>query len=571
VSTDYDVLLAERDELRSRARELAAQLAIVRAELAESRLPRQGAPPSRSDELPPLPAVPFSVQPVTRSRPVEPNEAELQALLRPGELLDNLRWGGPNEELGLPIPCDPRGIVDAGAPARVVVTAGANEIALRSTLCSVLDRAMGPLALSVVLDESADTSGIVGRLQEALPRVEMIRADQAPAGAHWLASGEELPWGWPAPVADAPTPEIAYLLPGLPPEGSGGSHSLVQEARGLRALGSKTHICVPAQAMSAASRLYGNEDELFAPYESESAIARAVGDATVVVATEYISVRPIEMSAEQLPGRLFAYYVQDYEPLFAAAGSARSDGALLSYRAIPGMLLFAKTHWLRNLVLARHGVPVAKVRPSLDQDLFHPRGREHQQIGPARVAAMVRPRTPRRRARATLEILAAIERAMGGSVQVIAFGCDAAEFEELRDEVDANIDQIAHLGLLTRAQVGELMRDVDVFIDASAYQAFGRTGLEAMACGAVPVLPAFGGVGEYAANDRDALVLASEDPHEVADAVCALLGDRPRLQRLRKAGLRSAAGFSIELAARSQLELFTAMLAQRSRSGTLRA
>src|ERR1700720_4706189 len=42
---------------------------------------------------------------------------------------------------------------------------------------------------------------------------------------------------------------VAYLLPGLPPEGSGGSHSLVQEARGLRKLGARARVCVPAGSL----------------------------------------------------------------------------------------------------------------------------------------------------------------------------------------------------------------------------------------------------------------------------------------------------------------------------------
>jgi hypothetical protein len=585
-SAEYDMLLAERDELGRRVRELAALLALARSELAESERRRQesalsaaatpassfaGAPPSPSATPPTRPrsTAPVSMQPAL-PLPVEPNGAELRALLRPGELLDELGWPGPEEELGLPVPFDARGILQADAATRIAVTAGEDEIALRGTLCSVLDRAGGPLALSVVIDESpvaldgAALDGVLHRLQAALPQVEMLAA--VPPGVHRLAAGEELPWGWPAPIADAP-PEIAYLLPGLPPEGSGGSHSLVQEARGLRALGAQTRICVPAQALSAASALYGNEDELFVPYESEASIAQAIGEAAVAVATEYISVRPIELVAEQLPECLFAYYVQDYEPLFAPVASARSDGALLSYGAIPNMLLYAKTHWLRNLVVARHGVPVAKVLPSLDRALFNAWGREPRE-GPVRVAAMVRPRTPRRRAQATLAALAAIGGALGEGVEVVSFGCDAEAFGGLREAVGTEAECVAHLGLLTRAQVAEVMRRTDVFIDASAYQAFGRTGLEAMACGAVPVLPALGGVGEYAVDGREALVLARDAPGEIADAVCSLLADRRRLDRLREAGLRSAAGFSIELAARSQLELFTAALSLRAGSVT---
>jgi glycosyltransferase involved in cell wall biosynthesis len=113
------------------------------------------------------------------------------------------------------------------------------------------------------------------------------------------------------------------------------------------------------------------------------------------------------------------------------------------------------------------------------------------------------------------------------------------------------------------------MRSSDVFVDASAYQAFGRTGLEAMACGAVPLLPALGGVHEYALHDENAVILAGGDPREIADAIVSLARDPGRLRRLREAGTRAALSFSIERAARGQLELFAAALHGRlGRSGT---
>jgi Glycosyl transferases group 1 len=374
-----------------------------------------------------------------------------------------------------------------------------------------------------------------------------------------MAEGRQFEWEWTgAPEAQAPS--IAYLLPGLPPEGSGGSHSLVQEARGLRALGAAARVCVPVNALARAEGLYGNEDGLFVAYAEEAAIAQAVGGATVVVSTEYTSVRLAERIVRERPEVACAYYVQDYEPLFAAPASARSDDALLSYRAIPGQALFAKTHWLRNVVMARHGVPVMKVAPSLDRSLFHAQGRLERE-GAVRVAAMVRPRTPRRRARATLMALEELARRLGGEVQTLAFGCDADAFDELCASTGGE-DVVAHLGLLTRAEVAEVMRRTDVFVDASAYQAFGRTGLEAMACGAVPVLPALGGVGEYAEHDRNAVIFEQDSPMEIAEAVCELVADRERLIRLREAGVRAAAQFSIERAARSQLGLFAAVTAR---------
>jgi hypothetical protein len=352
----------------------------------------------------------------------------------------------------------------------------------------------------------------------------------------------------------------------------------------MRALGASAWICVPEDSLAAAAGIYGNEDELFVAYPDEgsalpgvsgASVAAAVADADVAVATEYPSVDVLARLARTHPRLTCAYYVQDYEPLFAAPESSRADRALLSYRAIPGQLLFAKTRWLTGLVSAVHGVAVAKVSPSLDRELFHARGRigEHErdpepgglgepQAAPKsrvpRVAAMIRPRTPRRRPVATLAALALIARALGEQIEIVTFGCDAEAFARL--DVPS-VAGIRHLGLLSRAAVAGLMRSCEVFLDGSAYQAFGRTGLEAMACGAVPVLPGLGGVHEYAVHERNALILEDGDPSEMAGAVVELVREPERLRRMREVGLRTVRRFSIELAARSQLELFAAATA----------
>jgi hypothetical protein len=360
---------------------------------------------------------------------------------------------------------------------------------------------------------------------------------------------------------------VAYLLPGLPAEGSGGSHSLVQEARGLRDLGASARICVPAGSLRTATGLYGEEDQLFATYRSDASspgvsdasLLDAVADADVVVASEYPSVELIARLRRERPQIVCAYYVQDYEPLFSEPRSSRSDRALLSYRAIPGQLLFAKSEWLCSLVSELHLLPVAKVAPSLDQELFHARGRDESD-GPLRIAAMIRPRTPRRRPLATLQSLAEIRAALGEDADILTFGCDAGSLALLQEQAPASG---THLGLLSRQEVAELMRRCDVFIDASAYQAFGRSGLEAMACGAVPLLPALGGVHEYALDGQNALILADASPREIAAAVVGLARERQRVAAMRRAGVLAAQDFSIERAARSQLELLSEALARR--------
>jgi glycosyltransferase involved in cell wall biosynthesis len=336
---------------------------------------------------------------------------------------------------------------------------------------------------------------------------------------------------------------------------------------------------VPHDSLATAVALYGNEDRLFTPYPAGDSgipgvsdttmvagLFDAIGDANVVVATEYPSVDLLGRLARERPQLQCAYYVQDYEPLFAAPDSSRFDRALLSYRALSELLLFAKTHWLCNLLTAVHGVPVAKVAPSLDRELFHAGGRS-QPGEVLRIAAMIRPRTPRRRPLATLAALQSIAHTLGDGVRIVTFGCDHDAFAEVQQagggdglggdgDLGGGGGAITHLGLLSRLQVAALMRRSDIFIDASAYQAFGRTGLEAMACGAVPLLPQLGGVHEYARHGENALILDEDSPARIAAAVLDLAGSPARLARMSDVGVRDARRFSIERAARSQLALF---------------
>ena len=102
------------------------------------------------------------------------------------------------------------------------------------------------------------------------------------------------------------------------------------------------------------------------------------------------------------------------------------------------------------------------------------------------------------------------------------------------------------------------MRRSDLFLDLSAYQAFGRTGLEAMACGAVPILPRTGGAVEYAVDDWNGLLVDSAEEDAVLAAVRALVEDSARIERLRANGQRTVGRFSATRAAASQYACFAA-------------
>ncbi len=355
---------------------------------------------------------------------------------------------------------------------------------------------------------------------------------------------------------------IAYVLPGLPPEGSGGSHSVFQEALALRSCGIRVRVAVESEFAGGAALLYPAAADLIEGYDTPQALEAALDGFDVVVATEAPSAWLVAQHARRHPDVLGAYYVQDYEPLFSPERGPSADAAMLSYRQAADLLLFAKTHWIANVVGAAHGVPVAKVDPSLDTEVFHARGRREAPTAPIRVLAMIRPRTPRRQPLETLGALERIQRLLGDRVECLSFGCPIDEFDELQGKVDAV--NVEHLGVLGREEVAEALRRCDLFLDLSIYQAFGRTGLEAMACGAVPILPGSGGTREFAVAGSNSLLLDdTADEEAVVASVEALVHDPERLGRLRANGIETAHSFSVTRAALSQYACFAAHFATR--------
>jgi GT2 family glycosyltransferase/glycosyltransferase involved in cell wall biosynthesis len=344
---------------------------------------------------------------------------------------------------------------------------------------------------------------------------------------------------------------IAFILPGLPFGGSGGSHSVYQEVKGLRKLGISAHIALPHWDWERARGAYADAAEVFQTFGDHDELAAVTADADVISATHYKSVAMLRALRERRLDFLPAYYVQDYEPFFTAPHIA--EEAIASYTAVPDMLLFAKSHWLCNIVAERHGLPVSKVEPSIDSELFRPM-EDRRSDGPLRVAAMVRPRTERRQPYATITVLERLLHERADAVEVVTFGCYADELREIAP--DAHVIAERHRGLLARESVAQLLRDSDVFLDMSIYQAFGRTALEAMACGCTVVVPAIGGVWEFLEDSGNGLAVDTLSSDEVFNTLVSLSEDEERLERLRQAARETASRYSVERAALSEYLVF---------------
>ncbi len=356
--------------------------------------------------------------------------------------------------------------------------------------------------------------------------------------------------------------KVLFLLP--TEGGGGGGHSIVQEVQGMQGIGVFAQIAVPSEYRDLYFRSYpSTEENVFYFFDSSQGLIEYARNFEVVVATIFTSVKGLLQSIhEAVPEILPAYYIQDYEPWIVEDSDAK-ELAEKSYAAIPDMLRFAKTDWIRETVKRFHGVEVRKVSPSLDHSVYYPRfGTESE--GTVQIAAMVRPRTPRRAPAETMRVLKSIKDEYGDGVSVTIFGCEPDDPLFLALPRDF---EFVNRGVLIREEVAGLLRTADIFLDLSEYQAFGRTGLEAMACGCATVLPMNGGTAEYARHRNNALLVDTKNFGEMVGAAKELIEDGDLCRKLSRQGVLTASGYSVQGAGVSELSLFQGAI-QRRRAGT---
>ncbi|MFI0844340.1 glycosyltransferase family 4 protein [Mesorhizobium sp. IMUNJ 23232] len=359
----------------------------------------------------------------------------------------------------------------------------------------------------------------------------------------------------------AKVPSVIFVLPVK--GSSGGANSVVQEALGLSELGVRCVVAVDAKNWGS---FIDNYPELMGKavalrsYDSPKALAELMKDCDVAIATTNVSVTEVSTALETLSPQeraalKLAYYVQDYEPLFYHPESEGWRIAHASYGALKDATFFAKTKWLCDIVYLNHGIKVRKVTPSIDHGIYYPDlSLEKDYIC---VGAMLRVRTARRAPQRTARILQILRDTVPQKIMFQVFGSSS---EELESAGIATSDGILNRGRLKRTEVPAFMRACDLFLDLSDFQAFGRTGLEAMASGCIPLVPALGGTDEYAVHGRNALVVDTRSDRDILKAIEMFL-DLPDRERrtMQQAALETAANFSIRKAALSELRLFQEM------------
>ncbi len=341
---------------------------------------------------------------------------------------------------------------------------------------------------------------------------------------------------------------VLYVLPVL--ERGGGSNVVLSEARAMTRMGVETRVFNLAAHRAVFEKSYP------APgvpviYGRESDLAGAARGFDAVIGTAHYSV-PWMVPLAQLPKPpVLGYCIQDYEPLFYAEGSTDWKRAFASYGLVPGMKRFSKSKWNADEVIAKTGLDCALVSASFDADVFRPR-LPAPAASPVRIAAMVRPSTPRRQPGLTVDVMRTLVQRLGDRVEVVLFGSEASDPALAAFRLD-----FPHVfaGVLDDRQLSALLSQVHVFADLSTYQALGVASLEAMASGAVVVVPLAGGAGTFAAHEVNALAVDTSSLDACVSCLERLATDPALLSRLSARAIADAGLHTPDRAAAGILEV----------------
>ena len=341
---------------------------------------------------------------------------------------------------------------------------------------------------------------------------------------------------------------VLYVLPIL--ERGGGSNVVLSEARAMTRMG------VEARVFNLAAHRSVFEKSYPAPgvpivYGRESDLVEAARGFDAVIGTAHYSVSWMVPLAKLSRPPVLGYCIQDYEPLFYAEGSEDWKRAFASYGLVPGMRRFSKSAWNADEVIARTGLDCALVAASFDAEVFRPRLPEPA-ASPVRIAAMVRPSTPRRQPGLTVDVMRALVQKLGDGVEIILFGS-----ERLDPALRAFRLDFPHrfAGVLDDRQLSALLSQVHVFADLSTYQALGVASLEAMASGAAVVVPKAGGAGTFAEAEINALAVDTLSQGACIACLERLATDGTLLRRLATQAIADAGLHTPDRAAAGILEV----------------
>jgi Glycosyl transferases group 1 len=441
-------------------------------------------------------------------------------------------------------------IAEQAGRAAAIERQGVDDAIERAALVDLL-QLYGHSAAGVLASQRLKVGDrIVSSVRRLRRRSNSFRArdDLLEAGVRLEALGSLAP-AVPAPDVVAPPvtgPRVTYVLPEV--RIAGGVLGVAQLASELRLLGADAAIVALRRRSEVDDWRFLVDPTLFDTAED---LIEGAAPCDVAVATHFSTAPWVHEMVRRGTAQTAAYFLQDYEPWFFAEDLGQERRAVRdTYALIDPKIV--KSHWLANL-LAADGYATEKIPLGFDLRYFYPRPvscRDHPVV-----IAMGRPRTPRRGFESVVAALAEVKVAEP-SVEIVLFGQDLSG-------VDLPFPYTAAGVVGDQNRLAKLYSAATVHLDGSDFQAFGRPALESMACGTPSVLTDVGGVGEYARDEENCLLVPPRQPHASAQGILRLLGDDALQRRVRLGGFDTVLGYSMKQEARRTLRFFVALIENR--------
>lgn len=345
-------------------------------------------------------------------------------------------------------------------------------------------------------------------------------------------------------IDEKTSPSIAYILPAT--KIGGGVISVIQCCKTLLEINKNAHLIIPEKFKNKVCEVFDFPEEHITTYQKVKQIPKLASKFDVLIGTHNSSVKYVK-SAMELTTRNICpmYFVQDYEPWFYDENSKEYREAFDSYASIPNITCFAKTQFLVDTVKKYHPkTKIHKIAPGFDKSIFKPKignlsFKDAHVIG---ITAMIRPRTIRRAPQETLRVLQLLKEKYGERIHINTFGCTHEELEIFPELIEFDFK---HSGVLRPNEVFHLLTCNHLFLDMSVFQGFGRTGLEAMAAGCIPILPKNCGTSEYAINNQNALLVDTSNQYEVLQQISNLIDSTENFYDMSLNGLKTASTYNL--------------------------
>lgn len=341
-----------------------------------------------------------------------------------------------------------------------------------------------------------------------------------------------------------------FLLPDCAAS-AGGTQVVIELARGLDALGVPVTLATKESLRPDYETFFPADNHLMYYYREDRELLTRAAHASIAVATIFHSTRQLRQIVGRHDRILPVYFVQDYEPWFLEDHPQLKELALHSYTMVPNCEILAISPWVQSMLKEHHGASSHKIQGTLDQTLFYPdyaKGTSDKVV----LSAMVRPATPWRAPERTLRVLKELKTRFAEKIEIRIFGCSDDDLQ--RHALDVDFEQINY-GVLSRHDVAGLLRATDIFLDLSDFQAFGRTALEAMACGCAVIAPTLGGVHDFGRHGENIALIDTAEDLACIEAAAQLVDDAELRQMLRDKAIRTAANYGIHRSALDFLKL----------------